>query len=329
MDELRRGLAANATPRQRALIEQVQRLADAKFAEMDRSVALVERGEIVGAEQAVLTDKGRELMDRLRATLGELEAIERASLAAAVAQSTALERRIVPLLIGLLGIIVAALALGLWQIVRAARAEAAAAQVTALTEARDRADLLARELNHRVKNIFAVILAVVRMSGKDTPEAKPAIDRITERIHALVTAHDVTQGSPGHPTLELGSLVDAVIAPYCSQDERCAVAGEPTRLPANAAMPLGLVLHELATNAVKYGAWSRPGGTVTVRWAHSGGPVVIEWIEHGDTLPLPTPEREGFGSLLMQSTARQLGGTISRTFGADGVIVRFEFPLHK
>ena len=66
---------------------------------------------------------------------------------------------------------------------------------TLLAEARDRADLLARELNHRVKNLFAVILAIVQMSGKDAPEAKPVVDSIADRIHALLTAHEVTQGA--------------------------------------------------------------------------------------------------------------------------------------
>ena len=318
-------LDPGATQRQRALIAQVQRLADAKFAEMAESVALIDERRIIDAQQALLSDEGENLMVELRATLTELEAIERGALLDASRDSARLEGRVFPLLGGLVAIIAVALALGLWLVIRAARAEAAAGQAQALSEARDRADLLARELNHRVKNLFAVILAIVRMSGKGEPAAKPTVDKITRRIHALVTAHDVTQGAAERRATDLRALVETALAPYRSDSERCAIEGEPVALPAKATVPLGLMLHELATNAIKYGAWSKPGGLVAVRWSADAGRIHLIWREDGDG-PVTPAGREGFGTQLIDGSARQIRGTVERAFHARGIEVRIAFP---
>jgi two-component sensor histidine kinase len=318
-------LDASATPRQRALIDQVQRLADAKFAEMAESVALLDERRVLDAQQAVLSDEGENLMVELRATLGELERIERRALINASRDSARLEGRVFPLLGGLVAIIAVALVLGLWLVIRAARAEAAAGQAQALAEARDRADLLARELNHRVKNLFAVILAIVRMSGKGDAAAKPAIDKITRRIHALVNAHDVTQGAGTRNATDLRELAETALAPYRSDSERCTIEGEPVALPTRATVPLGLMLHELATNAIKYGAWSRPGGLVAVRWAREGRRIRLTWREEGSG-PVAEGGPAGFGTQLIDTSAGQLSGTVERTFHPGGIEVRIAFP---
>ena len=292
---------------------------------MDDTVALMRQGRVVDAQVRVLSDEGQALMSGLRDAVQQLESIERGKLGAASDRASAAEARITPLLLLLFLAIVVALALGLWQIGRVARAEAAAANADAIAAARDRADLLARELNHRVKNLFAVVLAIVRMTGKGDPAAKPTVDRIAERIHALVTAHDVTQGTAEAPEVDLADLVEKAIAPYRADPAQCALDGEATILPARLAMPIGLVLHELVTNAVKYGAWSQPEGRLAVRWRRAGGRVTIDWRETC-TLPGDVPERTGFGSMLMQSSARQLDGTIAREFTSGGLTVRIDFP---
>ena len=322
---LRRLLDVRATERQQALLRRVEQLADAKFGEMAETVSLVDDGRVVDAQSRLLTDEGQDLMSELRATLRELERIEGQSLALAASDAGRIESRMLPLLGGLVALIVAGLALGLWLVARTARAEAAAANAGALAEARDRADLLARELNHRVKNLFAVVLAIVRMSGKDEPAAKPVVDKIGRRINALIAAHDVTQGGPGRPPVELRGLVETALAPYRSKSERCRIEGADLPLAARMAVPLGLVLHELATNAVKYGAWSGPGGTVSVSWRREAGRVLLVWREKGQG-ELAEPRREGFGTMLMASSARQMSGTIERTFHPDGIEVRIEFP---
>jgi two-component sensor histidine kinase len=214
-------------------------------------------------------------------------------------------------------------------VTRAARAEAAAANAATVADARDRADLLARELNHRVKNLFSVILAIVRMTGKSDPAAKPVVERITQRIHALVTAHDVSQGATDNPVVDLAELVEAAIAPYRSDSERCDIAGAPLSLDTRLAVPLGLVLHELVTNTVKYGAWAQSGGLVRVSWQAQDNHARLEWEEsaQGFVPPAENGARQGFGSVLMQSSAQQLGGAIERSFAADGIRVVIDFRL--
>lgn len=322
-------LASGSTTRQLELLAEVERLSNQKWAELAETVAQVERGERLDAEVRILSDEGQLVMNRLRGTIAELESIERTLLADASRRTEAAEARILPLLGLLLAATLAALALGLYQVVRTARAEAAAAQAQSLSEARDRADLLARELNHRVKNLFAVVMAIVQMSAKGSPEAKPVIAKISARIHALVRAHEVTQGSPDRPVVNLRELIETAIAPYRSESEACEVEGEESTLSAERAVPLGLVLHELVTNAVKYGAWQGRGGTVTVRWQRDGDRLTLVWREDGKGLAQApaSGSREGFGSVLIRTSVQQLGGTIDRDFHARGIEVKLSFPL--
>jgi two-component sensor histidine kinase len=314
--------------RQRELLARVETLADAKFGEMAETVSLVDDGLILDARERLLSDEGQNLMTELRATVVELEAIEARELDQASARSFQLESRMAPLLAGLLALILGALILGLWQVVRGARAEALAATAKDLGEARDRADLLAHELNHRVKNLFAGVLAIVRMSGRGDPAAKPAIDKIAERLHALLRSHEITQGDGSRTAIGLRELVETALAPYRLDAGRYRIEGDPVTLPSTMAVPLGLVLHELVTNAVKYGALAGAGGTLAVSWSNTGGRVHLTWREEG-AAHTAEPASEGFGSQLIAGSARQLGGTIERTFHPSGVEVVMDFPAGK
>lgn len=321
---LRALVEPNATPRQRALLDEIEVLSRAKFAELREGVGLVAQGNMIAARRQVLTDEGQEAMERLRGSLREMEVIEQAILDRARADAARAEARMVPLLSGLLGLLAISLIASGRLIARGARAEAEAAQSQVVAEARDRADLLARELNHRVKNLFAVVLAIVRLSARDAPEAKPVTERIAQRIMALLKAHEVSQGELDRATVSLAALVETSLAPYRSDDLVAHVAGPEVTLQARSITPLGLVLHELTTNAVKYGGWSRPGGTIDVRWTCEGDAVDFIWRETGAPI-LAAPERQGFGTVLMTSSARQLGGTIERRFEPDGVVVTMRF----
>lgn len=322
---LRTLLGPRAEPRQIRLLDQVEVLSRAKFAELDRSVALVGAGELIEARQLILTDEGQEAMERLRRAIGELEQIELAALADAVAQTERAENRIMPLLGGLLGLLAISLIAAGRLITRSARAEAVAAQAEALAAARDRADLLARELNHRVKNLFAVVLAIVKLSARDAPEAKGVTDAIADRIQALLRAHDVSQGELDQPEVSLETLVETTLAPYRSHALTASIGGPQIMLHTRSITPVGLLLHELTTNAVKYGAWSQPGGTIAIDWRRDASDIVLNWRESGVPI-VEQPTRKGFGSMLMTSAARQLGGTAQREFTANGAVIAVRFP---
>ncbi|AXK41083.1 sensor histidine kinase [Erythrobacter aureus] len=325
LDRIRALIGDEATPRQTELIDQIDALARAKFDEMAASVELLENGQLLDARRAVLTDEGVETMERLSRAIAEMEQIENAILADRNTQAARTEARLLPLLGALLVLLILAMIAGARLVGRAARAEAEAAQAAVVSEARDRADLLARELNHRVKNLFAVILAIVQMSGRDKPEAKEVTESIAQRIRALLTAHEVSQGELERPVASLRALVETSLAPYRSRKHTAEIDGPEIMLPAKRVTPLGLVLHELTTNAVKYGAWQSEG-TVSVTWTEKDGRVALEWRESGANIE-EVPERKGFGSLLMTSAARQFGGTLERKFTKDGLRVSIELPV--
>ena len=337
LDRVRVLLGDDATARQVELIDQIDALARAKFDEMAESVELLENGRLLDARRATLTDEGVEAMERLVRAIAEMEDIESRILAERAAEAARSEARVLPLLGALFVLLIIAMLAGARLVGRAARAEAEASQAAAVSEARDRADLLARELNHRVKNLFAVILAIVQMSARDKPEAKEVTDSIAQRIRALLTAHEVTQG---HGTAadrlnrqggaSLRALVEATVEPHVSQDKRLVLEGEDVAIDRVQVTPLGLVLHELATNAVKYGCW-RDAGELAVRWTRKGNLLHLDWQEDWDTADQkegeqPAQSQGGFGSTLMIGAARQLGGEIERTFGPRGVTVSIAFP---
>ncbi|MBX7541312.1 sensor histidine kinase [Qipengyuania sphaerica] len=321
---LRELMGDTATTRQEELLDQIDALSKAKFSEMENTVMLLEDGQLLEARRAVLTDEGQETMERLRRALDEMEEIERELLADQAAETARIEGRVLPLLGMLIALIGISILLGSRLVSSAARHQAEAAQALELGEARDRADLLARELNHRVKNLFAVVLAIVQMSAKDKPEAKEVTDVIAQRVRALLTAHEVSQGELDRDLASLETLIETTLAPYRSQNQTADVHGPEVLLPAKRISPLGLVFHELTTNAVKYGAWKH-GGTIDVSWEWQGDSIRLTWRESG--VPIEAaPERKGFGSLLMESAARQFGGSVSREFTPDGLVVTIDLP---
>ncbi len=322
---LRALLEPRADARQLALLDEVEVLSRARFGELARSVALVEGGNLIEARRLVLTDEGQAAMERLRRAIGELERIELDLLGDAVAKTERAESRVMPLLGGLLALLAISLIAAGRLIARSARAEAVAAQARELAAARDRADLLARELNHRVKNLFTVALAIVKLSAREAPEAKQVTEAIAQRIQALLKAHDVSQGEMGEAEVSLATLIETTLAPYRSDTLTASVGGPEVMLNARSITPVGLVLHEMTTNAIKYGGWSRPGGTISVEWKREGGEIVLTWRESGAPVSAQ-PTRKGFGSLLMTSAARQLGGSVEREFAPEGAAITIRFP---
>ncbi len=312
------------------LVEQIGKLTETKFGEMEESVTLIARGETEVARARILSNKGFATMEQLRAAVSRFEDMEREQLLYASERAASAEARIVPGLVLMFLMIMAVLALGMWQVRRLIDAEVRAANADELAEARDRADLLSRELNHRIKNLFAVVLAIVRMSGRGDLDAKPALDRVATRISALLNAHELTQSGGAAVGAHLGKLIETAVAPYRSDAHKCDIAGPELILSDAHALPLGLVLHELATNAVKYGAWSQPGGMVKVHWTIADDQeAAMVWEEHCSFTPPQhaADERVGFGTKLAESSARQLQGSIERNYAPHGLVLRLVFPV--
>lgn len=182
--------------------------------------------------------------------------------------------------------------------------------ITPQKAAEEQSALLAYELNHRIKNTLAVVQSIVSQSLRraDTPEQ--ASDAIGERLGALGRAHDLlTQTSWAAASLQ--SVVESATQVSGRAAKRVVAEGPEVRLNAKAALAFSMALHELTTNAIKYGALSIETGSVEVRWLKTTreGSRVLElvWAENGGPA-VTTPERTGFGSRLMRGLSRDLGG---------------------
>ena len=200
-------------------------------------------------------------------------------------------------------------------------------------EAEERQRLILKELNHRVKNNLAVVQAIVSQTMRMSSKPAEAFERIQARLMAISRTHDFLNMSDWGG-VSLGRLIQGELEPHTSLDpERIMLSGQHRSCSIRPRRwRLGLVFHELATNAAKYGALSTEGGRLQVRWNVVGDEtgtetVEIEWIESGGP-PVSTPRRRGFGSRLIEgSVTGRLAGTVDMTFDRKGLRCRLTFPL--
>jgi PAS domain S-box-containing protein len=188
----------------------------------------------------------------------------------------------------------------------------------AASEARD---LLAKELSHRIKNIFAVVSGLISMSVRKHPEVADFGTELIGTIQALGRAHDYVRPAEGKRRTSLHGMLADLFSPYGSGGEaRVAIHGDDVTIAARAATPLALVFHELATNAAKYGALSVEDGQVELSIADEGKTLLLRWVERGGP-PAKRNPKEGFGSRLVEmSVTGQLGGSWERRFEKDGMV---------
>jgi len=196
-------------------------------------------------------------------------------------------------------------------------------------------ELVAQELSHRIKNIFAVLTGIVSLSARGRPDIKPFADQLRQRIFALGEAHDfvrpqnylsATPAGQGN----LSALVARLTRPYEAHDGTSPIrfSGDDTSIDDAAATPLALIFHELATNAAKYGALGNPEGWVSLVGRIEGEQFRLTWKEH-DGPPILAPDAlSGFGSKLIElSVTGQMRGSIERFWEADGLRVELTMPL--
>lgn len=190
-------------------------------------------------------------------------------------------------------------------------------------EARDR--LLREELNHRLKNAMTTVQALASHSLRDADSPEVFRERFGARLEAL--GRSLALPDEGEAATLAGVLAQA-LAPYCeASGDRIVLDGPIVLLTPRQAQALGLMAHELATNAVKYGALSGETGRVSVTWALDDDEAQLLWRESGGPAVTP-PTRRGFGSRLIERAAPlELGGRATVDYGADGVRCRLSFPL--
>ncbi len=186
--------------------------------------------------------------------------------------------------------------------------------------------LLAREIEHRSKNLLTTVQALVSLTKADTTETLKAA--IEGRIRALATANEMLAASKWQHA-SLSNLIEAELAPYVEVNDkkRCRIEGADEQLNNDASQNLAIILHELATNAAKYGALSIPDGSIDVRWSRqSDNTLRIQWSESNGPAVV-TPTRRGFGSKVINSLVQQkLGGHVAFEWRELGLVCTIILP---
>lgn len=191
---------------------------------------------------------------------------------------------------------------------------------------------LTRELNHRVKNTLANVLSIVSLTRRRATSLAEFADSLENRIRALSATHDLlTQSDWGTTPVML--VVKAELAPYAQDTQRhLDINGPEVELAPNDALSLGLAIHELATNAAKYGALSVEGGRVSIRWEMAGENLArIEWVERGGPVIDPDLQRKrGFGTELIEKiVAHELRNPVDLSFEPEGVRCTLLIPVRR
>jgi two-component system CheB/CheR fusion protein len=187
---------------------------------------------------------------------------------------------------------------------------------------------LLRELTHRVKNTLAVMQSIVRQTWRSSKGSDDFMERIEGRIGALSNAHSLLVNTDWQGA-DLQELVQSQVGTYVGGNPaKLRLKGEPIRLPSSIATPFGLVLHELATNAAKYGALSTDSGQVDLSWQKDGGnkgPVLkVVWQEHGGPA-VKAPKSRSFGSRLIETGLPR--AKVHHEFVPEGVRCTLLIPL--
>jgi PAS domain S-box-containing protein len=216
-----------------------------------------------------------------------------------------------------------------------------ARDITERRRAQEQQNLLLREMSHRVKNLFAVASGLVTLSAGSARTPADLAEAVRERLGALARAHGLTRPGlmnggekPGQDTT-LHALVRMIFAPYVGPERFkdhgfYMVTGPCLPIGGNAVTSIALVMHELATNAAKYGALSTPGGHIHIDWSVKKDELLLIWKEHGGPSLDGPVEHEGFGSSLVRRLVTgQFGGQLSYEWNPKGLIIRLSVPVER
>lgn len=204
-----------------------------------------------------------------------------------------------------------------------------ARDITERRLAQEKQKLLYGEMQHRVKNLFALTAGIVSLSARSAADVQTVTRSIHERIAALSRAHELTmpdwqgEGLEGQTTTLL-ALLKTILQPYAGHQD-IVITGDDPRVGVRALTHVALLFHELATNAAKYGCLSQADGHLAIDVVASEREVSVTWMEHCQIVAEP-PASQGFGSRLEKSIEMSLGATIERRWPDSGLVVQVKIP---
>lgn len=212
--------------------------------------------------------------------------------------------------------------------------------ITERRRAEEERNLFTRELAHRIKNMFAVVDGVISLSARGAAEARPTIDALRARLHGLGRAIAYVSppellGREAQTDHTVLGLLRVLLEPYGGAEgpeQRVFISGGDAPIGKGATTSIALVVHELATNAMKYGSLSTSAGHVDVQVIVHPNTVQMIWREHGSPrmAGAPSVELKGFGSVLVENAVtRQLAGQYTRDWRAEGLVVDMTFPADR
>lgn len=211
-----------------------------------------------------------------------------------------------------------------------------ARDITERRRAQEEQLLLLREMDHRIKNLFAVASSIVALTAQNAPSAAALASSVRDRLNALASAHALTRtrfSTDDHlevPSTTLHSLIETILAPYAgSSDEmKCqfTIDGPDIPVSGKAITPVSLLLYEFATNAAKYGGLSTHTGRIDIECFVEGDHSKLLWRESGAST-VTNEMSEGFGNKLIASTVQQLGAELSKEWTSRGLIIRLSIPM--
>jgi two-component system CheB/CheR fusion protein len=203
--------------------------------------------------------------------------------------------------------------------------------VTDIVAAEEQQRTLVSELNHRVRNMLQVVIGLANQTMRRCKDLQQFEKAFMGRMQSLARAYELLSRGGWHE-VSVADLLNSQLAPFVAEGNRCTLEGEKVMLTANAALALGLVIYELATNATKYGALSAPTGSVDLAWRLKPGSdgasaLVVDWCERGGPV-VSEPSHRGFGTeLLQRQLSYELNGNATLDFHQDGLRVVLEIPM--
>jgi two-component system, chemotaxis family, CheB/CheR fusion protein len=199
--------------------------------------------------------------------------------------------------------------------------------VTALRGAEEHLRTLVEELNHRVRNMLTTVSAMASQTLKRSESGEEFRKVFLGRIQSMAAAYNLVSRESWH-AVSLRGIAEAQFEPYAGEHGRLSIEGEEISLKPSAALAFGMIVHELTTNSVKYGALSKPSGKIELSWAANGKKsLIIKWTEL-DGPAVKIPSRKGLGSELIEREAKQaLQGTVKLNYRETGLEAVFVVPL--